>query len=108
MRTLPSRIPYYPNSEQHIKEISAAFPAAEKFGDGIPRLLITDLDPNADNALCFQKEVFGPVLFQTSLPGKDTSQFLQNAVKFCNQRLFGTLGANVITLNHQTARAGLR
>jgi aldehyde dehydrogenase (NAD(P)+) len=60
-----------------------------------PRTLITGVDPDAGSPL-FEEEIFGNVLLQTSLPGTDTVRYLQNAVRFCNERLHGTLGANII------------
>lgn len=44
-----------------------------------------------------------PVLAQTALPGADPAEFLKNAVKFCNQTLWGTLCANII-IHPRTAR----
>ena len=57
------------------KEAVAAHPEAETLGGDVPRTLITGLDPNAINELCFQKELFSPVLAETSLPGYDARRF---------------------------------
>jgi aldehyde dehydrogenase (NAD(P)+) len=96
MRAMPPRESYYPGSADHQKEAMAAHPEAELLGGEIPRTLITGLDPNAGNESCFQKEFFCPVLAQTSLPGEDTIDFLRNAIRFCNDKLYGTLGATII------------
>jgi aldehyde dehydrogenase (NAD(P)+) len=96
MRDLPPRITYYPGSAERQKEAVSAHPKAELLGGDVPRTLITNLDPNADNEICFQKEYFGPICAETNLPGRDTKEFLRNAVKFCNEKLYGTLGATIL------------
>jgi aldehyde dehydrogenase (NAD(P)+) len=42
------------------------------------------------------EEVFGPALGVTELPGDSAEAFLVNAVQYANQRLPGTLGANIV------------
>ena len=96
MRELPPRKCYYPGAAEHQKEALAAHPEAELLGGEIPRTLITNLDPDAANELCFQKELFSPVFAQTSLLGKDAAEFLRNAVRFCNEKLYGTLGVTIL------------
>ncbi|MGB8215051.1 MAG: aldehyde dehydrogenase family protein [Anaerolineales bacterium] len=96
MRELPPRKCYYPGAAEHQKEAVALHPDAEILGGEIPRTLITGLDPNAEDEACFQEEFFCPVFAQTSLPGKDAADFLRNAVRFCNEKLYGTLGVSVI------------
>jgi aldehyde dehydrogenase (NAD(P)+) len=96
MRALPARKSYYPGAAGRQKEAVAAHPEAELFDGDVPRTLITGLDPNAENKLCFQREIFSPVFAQTSLPGRDAAEFLRNAVRFCNEKLYGTLGATIL------------
>jgi aldehyde dehydrogenase (NAD(P)+) len=95
MRELPARHPYYPGAEER-KEQAADHPNAERLGDrpGDP-VLITGLDPNADEA-AFLEEFFCTALAETRLPGADPADFLRRAVIFCNERLWGTLAANII------------
>lgn len=45
-----------------------------------------------------------PVLAETRLAGADASEFLRNAVRFCNETLWGTLCANII-IHPRTAQA---
>lgn len=53
-----------------------------------------------DAADCEQKlftsEVFSPLLAVVELPGADVKSYLDGAVAFCNDRLSGTLAANLI------------
>ena len=100
MRTLPVRPSYYPGAHERQQAVTGAYARVELPGtgqaEGAQRTLITKLD--ADDGACelFSREVFGPVLAQTGLPGDDAAAFLYNAVEFCNTRLSGTLGANII------------
>jgi aldehyde dehydrogenase (NAD(P)+) len=49
-----------------------------------------------DDSLALQNEFFGPVLAVATLPGRDSAEFLHNAVNFCNAELYGTLAADLI------------
>jgi len=63
-------------------------------GQVVPRTIV-----HADAASehpAFSTEAFGSVLTVTRLPGADAATFLSNAVAFANDRLYGTLGANII------------
>jgi len=55
----------------------------------IVRVDASSADPN------FEIEAFSSVLAVTTLPG-DTATFLRDAVAFANDKLWGTLGANVV------------
>jgi aldehyde dehydrogenase (NAD(P)+) len=96
MRSAQPRKSYYPGADRRQQEALAAHPEAELLGGDVPRTLITGLDPNAENELCFQKEFFSPVFAQTSLPGQDPAEFLRNAIWFCNEKLYGTLGVTIL------------
>jgi len=85
--TATPREPYYPGAHDRHDDSDAC---------ELPRLLITGLDnDNADEYL-FNQEVFVGALGQTSLPGSNPSEYLKNAVQFCNEKLWGTLGANIL------------
>jgi aldehyde dehydrogenase (NAD(P)+) len=100
LRRLPPRAPYYPGADRRQAEAVRAHPGAELIdapGAGVvPRTLITGLDPEDAACYGFNEEFFGGVLAQTSLPGGDALAFLREAVRFSNERLRGTLGANLI------------
>jgi hypothetical protein len=100
IRKLPPRFAYYPGAAQRQAEAVSHHPTAELLdpaGEGhVPRTLITALDPNATDEVCFREETFGTVIAETALLGKTAAEFLQNAVRFCNDKLFGTLGASLI------------
>jgi len=103
MASLPPRPAYYPGSAERQQRLVKGHPEAERFAGDVPRTLIPGVDPDGDDP-CFTAEAFGPVLAETSLPGPDAASFLGNAVKFCNERLDGTLGATIL-VHPNTARS---
>ncbi|MDB4966307.1 MAG: Aldehyde dehydrogenase [Myxococcales bacterium] len=98
LRALPNRLAYYPGAAERQKSAHAAHPNAELLDEaagGVPRTLISGV-PSQGDQHCFREEAFGGVLSETRLPGEDARSFLENAVAFCNDRLWGTLGANLL------------
>jgi aldehyde dehydrogenase (NAD(P)+) len=53
--------------------------------------------------MCFSTEAFAAVLTSTSIAAATVEEYLERAVDFCNERLWGTLGANII-IHPATAR----
>jgi aldehyde dehydrogenase (NAD(P)+) len=98
--TVTPREPYYPGAHDRYESIRQAYQNCEGLDDSdtceLPRLLITDLDNNNVDEYLFNQEVFVGALGQTSLPGSDPGKYLKNAVQFCNEKLWGTLGANIL------------
>ena len=98
--TVTPREPYYPGAHDRHESIKQAYQNCEGLDDSdtceLPRLLITDLDNNNVDEYLFNQEVFVGALGQTSLPGSDPGKYLKNAVQFCNKKLWGTLGANIL------------
>ena len=82
MRDATKRPAYYPGADARMQQLGGSDRA------------ILRLDA-AGNAAAFETEAFAPLLAVTSLPG-DTPTFLCAAVSFANDRLWGTLGANVV------------
>ena len=89
----PQRPVWYPNAKKKMADAAAAYPVAESMADGT-RLFI-DLGPDDDATVMEQTEFFSPVLGVVELPG--TGQvFVDTAVDYANEKLVGTLGANVL------------
>lgn len=105
MRSLPERPPYYPGAAAHWREVRARHDRIETFaGHEVPAALLPGLDAaNADEP-AFATEIFGPVLAETALPGADAADFFENTVAFCNEKLLGNLGANIV-IHPKTLRA---
>lgn len=92
LESAPPRPAYYPGSDQRVEDALAAHPEATACAPG--RVLISPLRAD-DDAPIFTTEYFSPVLAVVEIPGSGPS-FLAAAAEFANQRLVGTLGANVI------------
>ena len=88
------RVAYYPGTEERLSALQEAEPAAEVFGGGAKRLFVAGVDPATEH-YGFGTEFFAPAMVATSLPG-EAGQFLQRAVDFCNDKLYGTLSVNLI------------
>ena len=87
---------YYPGAGSRQKSAKKSYPDAEELIGEIPRTLITGIDANKKDEYAFYVEFFGAVYAETSIEGKTSLEFLQNAVKFCNSTLHGTLGATIL------------
>jgi aldehyde dehydrogenase (NAD(P)+) len=101
----PARPAYYPGAAERQARAVAEHPRAELLGGEVPRTL---LDLNADDREepAFTTELFGPVLAVTRLPGRSALEFLDAAVAFSNERLAGTLAANLIADPETLKRLG--
>ncbi|MET8652941.1 aldehyde dehydrogenase family protein [Nocardia aurea] len=98
----PQRAAYYPGSDGRVADALAAYPDAERLGQG--RVLVADL-PRTRTPL-LRTEYFSPVLGVVELPYSG-GDFLARAVDFANTELTGTLGANIIADPTTIARLGI-
>jgi aldehyde dehydrogenase (NAD(P)+) len=94
MQSIPAREPYYPGAAERRGAAVVAHPDAELIDTS--RALITGLDASSNEEYCFNHEFFSNVLSVTSLPGKTAADFLRAAVTFANEKVWGTLGVNLI------------
>jgi aldehyde dehydrogenase (NAD(P)+) len=91
---------YYPGAHDRWRSYSADRLTARRFGneteDMLPWTLIREVD--AENRLerGFSSESFCPVLFETQVGSSDPIEFLDKAVSFANERLWGTLSAGLV------------
>lgn len=88
----PERPVWYPNSESKMDAARDAYPDAGRCGDGSRTLVETS--PGEAEPL-ETTEYFSPILGVVALPGTG-QEFLDTAVAHANDRLTGTLGANVL------------
>ncbi len=86
----PARPAYYPGAGERQRRARASHPGAVALDGDTERTLI-EVDSAGDDA--FTTEYFAPVLAVTELADTD---FLGAAVAFANDRLYGTLTANLI------------
>jgi len=99
---LPARTPWYPGSDAKVARALETHPDAERHNG---RILI-EVDPESDDEL-LTCEYFAPVLGYVELPGHG-ARFLDAAVDFANERLEGTLGANIVIAPADRAAMGAR
>lgn len=96
----PPRKAYYPGAAQRQKAVLEGHGNAEVVDDRppneVPRTLVTGLDSTDAAESCFRQECFVSALATTTVPGDSALEYLRNAVRFCNENLWGTLGATVI------------
>lgn len=100
LKEIPNRLAYYPGAVARQQAAVAAHPEAIQIDRPAerqtPRTVVPAVPWTDADDMCFQTEAFASVLSQTHLPGDDAATFLKNAVKFCNDTLWGTLGANIL------------
>lgn len=100
LRRAPQRYPYYPGARERWETFVSAHPEAERYGletDGqVPFTLIPGLDADAED-LCFTTEAFCGVIGEVPLDAPTSvPAFLEQAVEFVNNRVWGTLGATLV------------
>jgi acyl-CoA reductase-like NAD-dependent aldehyde dehydrogenase len=104
MRTLlqqtPLRRAWYPGAADRWSTFNAAHPEAEHFGekteDRLPWTLIHSLDPQSREDLCYTTEAFCGVFAETPIAAPSIPAYLEQAVAFANETLWGTLNATLI------------
>ena len=110
---VPARRPYYPGAAGRDAAFRASHPGAERFGGGgspdtLPWTLIAGLDPaNADD-MCFHTEAFCGLFAETAIAAGGAVEFLEAAVRFCNETLWGTLNATIVVHPRSLREPGVR
>jgi acyl-CoA reductase-like NAD-dependent aldehyde dehydrogenase len=91
---------YYPGSSELQKTFVTHHPEAKEIGgddrEHVPWTIIEDVDPKAANDICFRRESFSGLCAETSISGKSPSEFLENAVKFLNDTVWGNLSVTLV------------
>ncbi len=100
LKSAPARAAYYPGSQDRYAAFIQAHPEAERFGeerDGvIPWTLISGLDPSAADDICFTTEAFCALFAETTLQAESVAEYVDRAVAFCNDQIWGTLSATLL------------
>jgi len=97
----PSRDPYYPGAEDQWNSFAESYPDAHVYGDTgsgcIPWTVISHLDPSNPSEVAFNTESFNGVMAEVALTSsRDVSAFLDDAVEFCNNTVWGSLNATIL------------
>ena len=93
----------------------AAHPEAEEFGtgpdDALPWTFIRGVPPGRTDDICFNVESFCGEVAETALTAPSPAAFVDAATAFCNDVVWGTLGATILVSpsslkDHDVARRG--
>ncbi len=96
MASAESRALYYPGAKDRLAKFVGNNPLAKAFKRrGGAEVLMAPLDARSP-AAARSTEVFAPALNVTELPGADAEKFLIAAIRYANEELYGTLGANIV------------
>jgi acyl-CoA reductase-like NAD-dependent aldehyde dehydrogenase len=97
---VPPRQAYYPGAEDRWLKLTTGRAQVKHVGNAIsgslPWSFISGLDPNARDEPLYKQEPFCSVISETRVGSADPVEFLERAVEFCNDKLWGTLNANLI------------
>jgi acyl-CoA reductase-like NAD-dependent aldehyde dehydrogenase len=91
---------YYPGAQERWRRFTEGRSGLRLVGSPGPGELayaiIPDVDPQRADDPTFSQEPWCAVLAETRLEGTDVPSFLENAVRFLNERVWGTLAAHVV------------
>ncbi|RZU76823.1 acyl-CoA reductase-like NAD-dependent aldehyde dehydrogenase [Micromonospora kangleipakensis] len=101
----PARPAWYPGCDARVAGARQEHPGFDGVGGTAERTLLWNLDLADGTESAFGTEYFGPVLGVAELPGTGV-EFLNAAVDVANERMHGTLGANLIIDNRTRRQLG--
>ena len=100
LSNVATRRAYYPGAAERHRAFLAAHPEARVFGtprEGhLPWTLVADANPERRDDPCFTTEAFCSLCAETALDAGDAVEFIDRAVAFANDALWGTLAAAII------------
>jgi hypothetical protein len=100
LASVPPRSAYYPGAKERQQAFLAEHPDAEQFGtatgDQLPWTFISQVDSGNIDDICFTTEAFCGLFSETSLEAESVPAYIERAVAFCNDDLWGTLNATIL------------
>ena len=100
LASLAPRDAYYPGAKDRQRLFLAEHPEAEQFGSAsaeqLPWTLVEGVDASNAEDICFTTEAFCGLFAETALDAEDAAAYIDRAVEFCNERLWGTLNATIL------------
>ena len=97
---ITTRRAYYPGARARHDTFVAAHPEAEELGrgpaDALPWTFIRNVAPGHTDDICFNVESFFGEVAETALTAPDPAAFVDAAVAFCNDVVWGTLGCTIL------------
>lgn len=99
LRSVPLRRCWYLGAGQEHSDFMDAYPNALRIGDvddeRLPWTVIRNLSPDSEE-MVFRREPFLPLVAEVVVPAESSREFLDRAVEFANERLWGTLTASIL------------
>jgi hypothetical protein len=100
LNEITTRRAYYPGAADRRAAFLAAHPDAEEYGhgpdDALPWTFIRGVPPGQTADICFNVESFFGQVAETALTAPSPAAYVDAATAFCNDVVWGTLGATVI------------
>lgn len=97
---------YYPGASERLADFCSNNPQVNALKrQGAQDVLLAPLDASSPDK-AKSTEVFAPALNVASISGPDPEVFLKDAIRFANEQLYGTLGANIVIHPASIARIG--
>ena len=94
------RSAYYPGASERWQRLTRGRRDLRTIGHAspgqLPWALLPGLDAESAGETAFRSEAFCPILAETEVGSDDPLEYLDRAVEFVNQRLWGTLSATLI------------
>lgn len=95
-----TRKAYYPGAKERMAKFLSKHPDAIQLGsidgDHLPWTFITGVDSNNSEDICFRNEPFCGLFSETAIEAENVESFLDQAVHFANETLWGNLTATII------------
>jgi acyl-CoA reductase-like NAD-dependent aldehyde dehydrogenase len=100
MAQVPPRVAYYPGAQARHQAFVAAHPEADQLGGAaegqLPWTLIAGVDPAHEDDIVFTTEAFCSLFAETPLEAASVPEYIDRAVAFANDHLWGTLSATFL------------
>ncbi len=97
---VPTRKAFYPGATGRAAAFAAAHPEAERFGTPreaeLPWTLVAGMTARRSVDVCYTTEAFCGLFAETGVESTSVPEFLERAVQFCNQTLWGSLNATIV------------
>jgi acyl-CoA reductase-like NAD-dependent aldehyde dehydrogenase len=99
LASIPSRHAYYPGAQRRYQAFLDRYPQSQVLGERtdeiVPWTVIPDV-PADENECALRTEAFCGVLADVSLDATTASDFLEKAVEFANQEIWGNLSCMIL------------
>lgn len=110
----PDRQAYYPGARERWERFTAGRAMTRVGGrmeGSLPWTLVSDLDAGPGAEPLFSEESFAPIIVETAVGSADPLEFLEQAADFANDRMWGTLSAELVvhpaTMKDRTTAAAV-